>query len=276
MTRELDILIPTINRPASLAITLTALSFQAYPFGVVISDQSDQTDPFGMPEMDAVLRLLRERRHEIKVLKHLPRRGMAEQRQFLLEQSDAMYVLYLDDDLILEKDMVARMMRAILDEKCGFVGSAPIGLSYAREERPWEQTIEFWDGPVLPEKIIPNGPKWSRHILHNAANIYHLQNRLDLTGSRQRKYKLAWIGGCVLYDSVKLRNCGGYDFWKSLPVEHSGEDVLVQLKVMERYGGCGLIPSGVYHLELPTKVPDRRVNAPEFLMAGYAMAAGKG
>ncbi|MFZ5509426.1 MAG: hypothetical protein ACOZCP_05155 [Pseudomonadota bacterium] len=41
-----------------------------------------------------------------------------------------------------------------------------------------------------------------------------------------------------------------------------GEDVLVQCRVMARYGGCGLIPSGAYHQELPTTVAERRIDAP--------------
>jgi hypothetical protein len=50
-----------------------------------------------------------------------------------------------------------------------------------------------------------------------------------------------------------------------LPPDHCGEDVLVQLRVMERFGGCGLIPSGAYHMELPTTLPDREVDAPMVL-----------
>jgi hypothetical protein len=34
---------------------------------------------------------------------------------------------------------------------------------------------------------------------------------------------------------------------------------------MARDGGCGLIPSGVYHQELPTTVTDRRADAPRVL-----------
>jgi hypothetical protein len=34
---------------------------------------------------------------------------------------------------------------------------------------------------------------------------------------------------------------------------------------MARYGGCGLLPSGAYHLELPTTIPDRRTDAPKVL-----------
>lgn len=64
-----------------------------------------------------------------------------------------------------------------------------------------------------------------------------------------------------MYDTAKLRNIGGYSFWRELPSEHCGEDVLVQLRLMALYGGCGIIPSGVYHQELPTTIVDHRVGA---------------
>lgn len=51
------------------------------------------------------------------------------------------------------------------------------------------------------------------------------------------------------------------DEWQELPLEHCGEDVLVQLRIMALYGGCGLIPSGVYHQELPTTIVERSVAA---------------
>jgi hypothetical protein len=34
---------------------------------------------------------------------------------------------------------------------------------------------------------------------------------------------------------------------------------------MARFGGCGLIPSGAYHQELPTTLPKRDVDAPKVL-----------
>ncbi|HET7724314.1 MAG TPA: hypothetical protein VFK68_06720, partial [Propionibacteriaceae bacterium] len=36
---------------------------------------------------------------------------------------------------------------------------------------------------------------------------------------------------------------------------------VAQARVMARYGGAGLIPSGAVHLEAPTTVPDREVEA---------------
>lgn len=41
---------------------------------------------------------------------------------------------------------------------------------------------------------------------------------------------------------------------------------IAQLCVMEKYGGCGLLPSGAYHQELPTTIPDRSWNAPDKLL----------
>jgi hypothetical protein len=44
-------------------------------------------------------------------------------------------------------------------------------------------------------------------------------------------------------------------------LDHAGEDVVAQWQVMERYGAAGILPSGAVHLESPTTVTDRRVEA---------------
>ncbi|ALA59260.1 glycosyltransferase family 2 protein [Nitrospira moscoviensis] len=270
----IDVLIPTYRRPAALAITLAGLASQTCrDFRVIVSDQTDD-DEWSLPgELQAVLRLLRAHGHAIDVLRHLPRLGMAEQRQFLLDQAEAPYCLFLDDDLILEPDVVGRLSTAMREQQCGFVGMGLIGLSHLDDERPEEQAVEFWDGRVQPESVLPDSPAWQRHRLHNAANLLHVQNRLNLAPGRQRLYRVAWIGGCVLYDAQKLRAAGGFSFWKELPPQHCGEDVLAQLLVMARYGGCGVLPSGVYHQQLPTTVPDRRVNAPVYFFSHRMSAA---
>ena len=78
------------------------------------------------------------------------------------------------------------------------------------------------------------------------------------------RYKVAWIGGAnVLYDRAKLTDVGGFSWWNRLPENHAGEEVLAQFLLLRRYGGCGILPSGTYHLGLPTTVADRRHNATE-------------
>lgn len=261
-----DVLIPTCERPAALAATLATVASQTLPgLRVVVSDQTED-DAGGIgPEATAVLRLLAARGHEVEVHRHLPRRGLAEHRQFLLSRARARFALFLDDDVLIDPDLVDRLLAAMSVERCGFVGSAVIGLSYLDDVRPHEQDIELWDGRVVPEDVRPGRPEWERHRLHNAANLWHVQRRLGITSAKQRVYKVAWTGGCVLYDVDKLRRVGGYTFWSELPPHHCGEDVLAQLRVMARFGGCGVIPSGAYHQELPTTVPDRDADAPLLL-----------
>lgn len=283
MTASIDVLIPTCERPAALAVTLTALAASpGPPMRIVISDQSESAAA-ERPEVAAVLRYLRARGIAVDTHRHLPRRGMAEQRAFLLAQVSAPFCLYLDDDVIVEPDLPARLHTAILAQGCGFVGSAVHGLSYLGQVRPEQEQIAFWEGRVEPETVRPGTAAWARHHLHSAANLFHVQSRLGHaspghasprprsdSGSGARLYRVAWIGGCVLFDSAKLRDSGGFGFWPALPPGHCGEDVLAQLRVMERHGGCGILPSGAYHMELPTTVTTREVDAPYALLGGSA------
>jgi GT2 family glycosyltransferase len=261
---HVQILIPTYNRPTALIATLTSLCFQTYKnFAVIISDQTEVLDIFENQSLRAIIRILNQHGNPVAMYKHLPRRGLAEQRNFLLEKSQSPYVLFLDDDLILESKVITHLMNTIEEQQCGFVGQAPIGLSYKNDIRPPEQAIEFWEGKIQPEVVRQNTLAWQRHKLHNAANMLHAAQTRTIT--TPKPYKIAWVGGCVLYDRKKLLEVGGFSFWKNLPTEHCGEDVLAQLHVMEKFGGCAILPSGVYHQELPTTVQDRTINAPEYL-----------
>jgi GT2 family glycosyltransferase len=258
-----DVLVPTCNRPAELAVTLAGLAAQADPpFRVVVSDQSSDGPAWEHPAAAAMVRVLEAQGRPVTLLRHLPRRGLAEHRQFLLDQSNAAKCLFLDDDVWLEPGALERLDRALDELDCGFVGMAPQGLSYLNDRRP-DQTAGFepWDGPVTAERIRPGAPGFERWPLHNAANLTHLSADLSLAPGEWLPYRVAWLGGCVLYRREALNDSGGFTFWPSLPVDHAGEDVVAQWQVMERYGAAGILPSGAVHLESPTTVTDRRVEA---------------
>jgi hypothetical protein len=74
-------------------------------------------------------------------------------------------------------------------------------------------------------------------------------------------YKIAWAAGCVLFDRSALLEAGGFDFWNTIPDAAHGEDVLVQLRVMARRGGAGILPSGAYHQQSLTTMPSRGPSA---------------
>jgi glycosyltransferase involved in cell wall biosynthesis len=265
-TKRVNILIPTYKRLKALAVTLTSLYYQSEKnFDIIISDQSSDDGIENDNSIQTIKRLLELQQNNVIVYKNLPRRGMAQQRQFLLDHSNAQYSLFLDDDLLLEPFVLRNMAQVLENERCGFVGCAVIGLSYKDDHRPHQQHIEFWKDHVVPEKIIPQSDEWQRYKLHSAANLFHVEQKYRASANEPLRYKVAWVGGCVMYDTEKLRDVGGFNFWKDLPQDHCGEDVLAQLRMMKIYGGCGIIPSGVYHQELETTVPDRTVNAPEYL-----------
>jgi GT2 family glycosyltransferase len=258
-----DVLVPTCNRPAELAVTLAGLAGQTDPaFAVVISDQSTGDPGWEHPAAAAMVRVLEAQGRPVTMLRHLPRRGLAEHRQFLLEQSTADQCLFLDDDVWLEPGALARLSGALDELACGFVGMAPQGLSYLNDRRP-EQTANFeaWEGQVSAERIRPGAPGFDRWPLHSAANLSHLSAELSLQPGQWVPYRVAWLGGCVLYRREALNDAGGFTFWADLPADHAGEDVLAQWQVMERFGGAGILPSGAVHLESPTTVTDRRVEA---------------
>ena len=262
----LDVLVPTKDRPVELATTLSGLAAQQdVPFGLMVSDQSGRRPSYSTPAAQTLLRVLRRQGRPVRTLRHLPRRGLAEHRAFLLARARARYVLFLDDDVWLEPGALVRLHSAITELGCGFVGAAVQGLSHLDDRRPHElEPYQEWTGPVEPESITPGSAAWERWKLHNAANPTHLAERVPV--GQWRAYKVAWVGGCVCYDRAALLDCGGFDFWRELPPEHSGEDVLAQHRVMAHYGGCGVLPTGAYHLEAPTTVTDRRVDAVQHLV----------
>lgn len=264
----IDVLIPTYERKTGLAIVLTGLLGQTFTdFDVIISDQSENVgDTLESIEIQTVVRALRWHGHRVTLHHHLPRHGMAEQRQFLLRQSRAPYVHFIDDDVVLEPGVMERMLDVLQAEACGFVGCAATGLEYLDDVRAEEQELlELWQGPVRPEPVTPEtlGRIWDRYQVNNAANPLHLEQKLVENGDHVR-YKVAWVGGAnVLFDRERLLSVGGFSWWKRLPAEHAGEEVVVQFLLLRKYGGCALLPSGTYHLGLPTQVEEREHNAIE-------------
>jgi GT2 family glycosyltransferase len=265
---DVDVLIPTVGRTAELATTLAGLAAQTdASFRVVLSDQSETSDVASRPAVAAMVRVLEAQGRPVTLLTHPERRGLAEHRQFLLDRASAPAVLFLDDDVWLEPGSVSRMLDALRTLGCGFVGSAVQGLSYLGDRRPHETApFEPWDGQVVPEVIRRGSPGFERWSLHNAANLAHVAAGLDVEPGGWMPYHVAWVGACALYDRAALVEVGGFEFWDRLPVGHAGEDVVAQWRVMERFGGAGIVPSGAVHLEAPTTVTDRSVDAPDVVL----------
>jgi glycosyltransferase involved in cell wall biosynthesis len=248
-----DVLLPTYNRLSSLIMTLTGVAEQTWhDLHVIVADQSEQS-----VENEQVIQTLRRvievRGGSVAWYTRPSVHGIAEQRDFLLKQATADAVLYLDDDVLMEPEVIERMLATLSREQCGFVGAFPSGLSHRNDVRPQQHIIEYWDGPVLPEVVEPDSPQWERWQLHRAANLYHVSLSVP-PEQLPRLYKVAWVASCVMYDRAKLLEVGGFSFWQRLPRWHSGEEVLVQNLLMRRWGGCALLPSCTWYAQVPTTV----------------------
>jgi hypothetical protein len=81
-----DILIPTYGRKTGLAVVLTSLIGQTFSdFNVIISDQTKEEEIYlESIEIQTLVQDLRWQGHEMVLHRHLPQRGLAEHRQFLL------------------------------------------------------------------------------------------------------------------------------------------------------------------------------------------------
>ncbi|WP_207457419.1 glycosyltransferase family 2 protein [Herbiconiux sp. SYSU D00978] len=265
---RVEVLIPTAGRSAELAVTLSGLAAQDDPaFDVIVSDQSTDASGWHSPSVQAMVRVLEAQNRRVTYLRHEVRRGLAEHRQFLLDHASADAVLFLDDDVWLEPGTISRMLDALDRLECGFVGSAVQGLSYLDDDRPHERE-EFEPAEEARPEIIRRGlPGFDRWKLHNAANLAHVAAQLDLDADEWRAYRVAWVGACVLYRRRILVEAGGFRFWNDIPAGAVGEDVAAQWRVMETAGGVGIVPSGAVHLEAPTTIPDRPVDAFDLLFS---------
>lgn len=247
-----DVLLPTCNRLESLIFTLSGVAAQTLrDLRVIVADQSD-TSAGEHLVIQTLCRIITARGGSVEWHARPHVHGIAEQRDFLLRHASADAVLYLDDDVYMEPPVLARLLAALRDERCGFVGAFPAGLSHRNDQRPEQQLVEYWNGPVRPEIVAPDSPQWARWQLHRAANAWHVAQTLP--PCEYRRYKVAWVASCILYDRAKLLAVGGFSFWNRLPRWHSGEEVLVQNLLMRRWGGCALLPSETYYAQVPTTV----------------------
>lgn len=246
-----SILIPTYERPESLVMTLSGVASQTVTdLQVVISSQGRHRAE-DSPVARATTRVIEARGDSVE-WHHRESRGIAEQRHFLLNRAEADYTLFLDDDIFMEPWVIEHLLSTLKTETCGFAGAFPAGLTFVDDVRPDQQNIELWEGPVQPEVVEVEGAGWERWHLHRAANLYHVAQQLALPPGEFLRYKVAWVGSCVLYDRKKLLEVGGFLFWKELPRYHKAEDIVVQNLLMRRFGGCGVVPSGTYHAEIET------------------------
>jgi hypothetical protein len=250
-----DVLIPTAGSAASLGATLSSLANQRYPSFRVMATRPP-LDAADEPELSGLAGVLEAGGHSVRFVDAQAAGRDGGRAQALLDHAAAECVLVVDDGIFLEADLLGRLVSGLRASGGAFLGSSVVDLRFRDEHRPDEEVIEFWDGPVRPEEIGVDSRAWVRRKVHRGANLQHLRERLPRT--RDRLYHVADIGGCVLYDTAKLRSVGGFhphDDHGRRPSMPLSTTSATQLRLLGRYGGAGLFPSGAYRLTPTTLEP---------------------
>jgi hypothetical protein len=144
----------------------------------------------------------------IRTTRHLPRRGLAEHRAVMLAASSAPFSLFCDDDAWLEPGVVGRLHEAIVELGAGWSARPSRPVLPARPPTGRARTVRAVVGPSGARADRARAAGVATLDLHNAANPVHLARRHLRPDERWLAYKIAWVGGCVLYERAVLDAVG--------------------------------------------------------------------
>ena len=103
---SVDILLPTYDRLPSLIMCLSGIAGQTCSnFRLIISDKSE-TPVKDNQVIQSLIRVIEAHGGTVDYHYRVPSKGIAEQRDFLLKEATAEYVLYLDDDVWMEPQVL--------------------------------------------------------------------------------------------------------------------------------------------------------------------------
>ena len=252
MKGKLTVAVPTRNRAALLAETLTSVAALAIPEGIeaecliIDNNSTDQTS-------DAVERFARHAPVPVRYIME-PRMGSSYARNRAVATSDCDYIFFLDDDAIADRDWAIELLRAIerrkLDAACGIVLPR------------WQGRPPSWLGPRL----------YSRLAVHDEQALSELpQKDLDSV----QNYYSANTG--FLRETFELFGAFREDLGVVGSNPMSGEDTELYARIIARGGVMGFVPRArVHHLIGPERMTRRYLRRKSFAFGfGSAIAGGR-
>jgi GT2 family glycosyltransferase len=234
--------IPTYRRPAELLACLGALARQITPpHEIIVSDAG------GDPETRAVLDAFRH--GYAWTLRHCPtdRTGLPWQRWWAFKHSTCALILFLDDDVRLTPDAVARLVATY--ERAPDIAGAGFAIAYdgcGVGFRHSSALRERWLGiaGARPGTITPGGISIELPLKERVARDGARGQGVDEAGEVE---EVEWLsGGAMSYRRDVLEATGPLDRLFALYDERIGkaEDSLLSSRA-RRYGRLVMIP-GVY------------------------------
>jgi GT2 family glycosyltransferase len=201
---SLAVVIPTLNRPGDLTITVrTLLDQTALPLELVIVDQSAND------ESERQVRALYEKMADqakhvrLRYMRDPAINGLTMARNVALDQNHCDIVLFLDDDVELEPDFVECLMQGYAEDP-DLAGISGIITNY----RPGGFVARVW------QWLFVRGP-----FRDERRRLYHRADQLRSAG----RVAVTRFGGGLM--SFRIARTGGLRFDQNLRGPCEGEDV---------------------------------------------------
>jgi len=210
---QVSIIIPTYNRPKDLAECLDSISNQAYlPFEVLIIDNGNVAETKKFVKKN--LSKFGKRNISLSYIKNDKENSLTLARNIGARNARGDIVLFLDDDVILDKDYLKEILKVY-------------------EEQPDALGVQ---GFIEQEKVSK-----IRNIIYKIFFLYHLERnccRALPSGSVTYPYELGrtvscqWLSGASSYRKQILKE---FKFDEKLKKYSDGEDLEFSYRVFRKY-----------------------------------------
>ena len=228
MTIKLTIAIPTHNRAATLRETLASVSALAIPADIasecIVVDNASTDDTARTVEASADNSALRVRRvFEARL-------GSSFARNRAVAESASDFILFIDDDVIVEPEWAAELLVCLRDRNL----DAACGMVLPR----WSSAPPEWLGPSLWVKLAVHDqraiaaapPAAAEHLVNYfSANVGFRRSAFERFGNFRED--LGVVGGNPI----------------------SGEDTELFARIMARGGTIGFAPRAIVHHLIPAE-----------------------
>jgi GT2 family glycosyltransferase len=191
---KLSVVIPTLNRPEYLGVTLSSLLNQTFKeWDLIIVDDSNQSiKQFYL--IKGLLNLLHHQGHTFKVIRGNGG-GMDAALNLGQSISGAELILRMDDDVWMERDYIRLLYECIIqDSSIGGVGGVCPNVFHTKEKlTKMDPKTESWGGLIIREGGVFKFPEKQSYI-HHASEPYEVEH----------------LRGYFLYRKSAVEEVGGF------------------------------------------------------------------